>query len=574
MGVHNRAILLVEDEAILAMTTRRQLEKAGYRVTIASSGEEAVEQVCKEKVPVDLVLMDIDLGSGLDGTEAAREILKANDIPVLFLSSHTEQEVVSRTEQITNYGYVVKNSSFTVLDASIKMAFRLFEAYRDIQAKKLELEASNEEMQATNANLLESEELLVKSEAAIRNKLSAILSPEGDIGALELADIIDAEAIQNLMEDFFALTGMLGAILDIKGNVLVAVGWQDICTKFHRRNPETAKNCQESDTILTQGVPDGEYLKYRCKNNMWDMVTPLVIDGRHFGNIFIGQFFLDDENLDIEVFRSQARRYGFDEDEYLRALSKVPRFSRETVDRGMAFYAKIAKLISSLSYSSLKLSRAVTERKLAERKVEKLLDEKELILKEVHHRIKNNMNIIHGLLMLQADAQGNPETTVILGDAASRVRSMMVLYEKLYQADQSNEIPLGEYLPALAKEIISVFPKRQQLRFESNIADRYLKSAYVSTLGIILNELITNSMKYAFPERSTGTIELRTRSAGRRFIMEYLDDGVGFPPDCDFEGLDGFGINLIRALVKQLEGTIRLEPGPGAHFEIEFSPRD
>jgi len=566
-------ILLVEDEAILAMMTKNQLKKVGYEVTTVPSGDRAIDVVNKQNLPIDLILMDIDLGPGLDGTETAREILKTNDIPILFLSSHTEQEIVSRTEQITNYGYVVKNSNFTVLDASIKMAFKLFEAYRDIHNQKMEIEASYEEMQVANENLIESENRLMKSEAAVRNKLKSILDPSGDIGVLELEDIIDTEAIQNLMEDFFALTGMLGAILDIKGKVLVAVGWQDICTKFHRCHPESAMNCLESDTILTRDVADGTYLKYRCKNNMWDMVTPLVIDGKHLGNIFIGQFFMDDEVLDVELFRAQARKYGFDESEYLSALSRVPRFSPETVDRGMTFYAKIAKLISSLSYSSIKLSRSVTERKLAEQNVEKLLAEKELILKEVHHRIKNNMSMVHGLLVLQSSEQSNPEIEAILGDAASRVQSMMVLYEKLYLSDDTQGVLLGSYLSALAEELIAVFPQRQQVRFETNIEDLYLKSSYLSTLGIILNELITNSMKYAFVGRNEGLIELRIRSEGARIVMKYGDDGVGLPTSGDFERLDGFGIQLIKALVEQLEGTIRLLPGSGAHFVIEFTPR-
>lgn len=205
------------------------------------------------------------------------------------------------------------------------------------------------------------EEALRKSEAIVRNKLKAILEPESDISALELADIIDCEMLQALMEDFYKVTGILGAVLDISGNVLVAVGWQDICTKFHRCHPESLKNCIESDTLLTDGVPLGTFKKYRCKNNMWDMVTPLEVGGRHIGNIFIGQFFFDDEKIDQNVFREQARLYGFDEQEYLEALDRVPRFSPEVVDAGIEFYAKLTKIISTLSFSSIKLSKILSE---------------------------------------------------------------------------------------------------------------------------------------------------------------------------------------------------------------------
>lgn len=122
-----KRILLVEDEAIIAMSERIVLERNGYLVAVAHSGEKAIKEFKSNHV-FDLVLMDIDLGSGIDGTVAAQAILSEAEVPVVFLSSHTEAEVLGRTERITSYGYIVKSSGETVLLASIKMAFRLFEA--------------------------------------------------------------------------------------------------------------------------------------------------------------------------------------------------------------------------------------------------------------------------------------------------------------------------------------------------------------------------------------------------------------------------------------------------------------
>jgi PAS domain S-box-containing protein len=122
-----KTLLLVEDEVLIAQSEKLQLEKYGYAVRLAASGEKAVEAI-KASPELDLVLMDINLGRGMDGTEAAGIILQDHEIPIVFLSSHSEREVVEKTEKITSYGYVVKNSSITVLDASIKMAFKLFQA--------------------------------------------------------------------------------------------------------------------------------------------------------------------------------------------------------------------------------------------------------------------------------------------------------------------------------------------------------------------------------------------------------------------------------------------------------------
>lgn len=120
-------ILLVEDEALIALCEEQTLVGAGYSVLKAQTGEQAVEMVRDPArgARIDLVLMDIDLGQGMDGTEAAREILSTHSIPVLFLSSHTETEIVERTEKITSYGYVVKSAGPVVLLTSVKMALRL-----------------------------------------------------------------------------------------------------------------------------------------------------------------------------------------------------------------------------------------------------------------------------------------------------------------------------------------------------------------------------------------------------------------------------------------------------------------
>ncbi len=122
-----KTILLAEDEVLIAMAQKMALEQYGYAIQTVNTGEKAVE-TAKEGSGIDLILMDIDLGTGIDGTEAAEIILKNHDIPILFVSSHSEREIVERTEKITSCGYVVKDSSITVLDASIKMAFKLFDA--------------------------------------------------------------------------------------------------------------------------------------------------------------------------------------------------------------------------------------------------------------------------------------------------------------------------------------------------------------------------------------------------------------------------------------------------------------
>lgn len=179
---------------------------------------------------------------------------------------------------------------------------------------------------------------------------------------LGLANIIDVKAVQSLINDFYTLAHIPMALLDLKGNILVSVGWQDICKKFHRTNSETLKHCLECDINLSMDVAPGGYKLYKCKNNIWDVVTPVMVEGQRIGNIFSGQFFFDNEPLNYELFRSQARKYGFNEEEYIKALEKVPRLSRKAVDTSMAFFMTFANMISQLSYSTIKLSQSLAER--------------------------------------------------------------------------------------------------------------------------------------------------------------------------------------------------------------------
>ena len=164
MANSTKTVLLVEDEALIALQESRQLQEAGYAVIHSLTGEGAIEMVDANPDGIDLILMDIDLGRGIDGTEAARRILRTNDIPVLFLSSHMEPDMVKKTEEITNYGYVVKSSVLAVLDASIKMALKLFSAKRQLDLDSMEIERANEELHASLENLRKTHDRLLLSE--------------------------------------------------------------------------------------------------------------------------------------------------------------------------------------------------------------------------------------------------------------------------------------------------------------------------------------------------------------------------------------------------------------------------
>ncbi|WP_411822488.1 sensor histidine kinase [Leptospira sp. 'Mane'] len=167
-------ILLVEDEAIIAMATSRQLEDSFHIIT-ASNGSKAIDYIRSSADQIDLVLMDIDLGYGMDGTETAREILEIKDIPIIFVSSHMEPDIVKKTESITSYGYVLKSSGIHILSTSIRMAFRLYEARIHVLEKNTELAVTSEELEAANRQLIDSDIELRNTADRFRSTLDSMI---------------------------------------------------------------------------------------------------------------------------------------------------------------------------------------------------------------------------------------------------------------------------------------------------------------------------------------------------------------------------------------------------------------
>ena len=200
--------------------------------------------------------------------------------------------------------------------------------------------------------------------------------PQIDVG---LAEVIEVPKIQSLMDDFHKLTGIGLTIVDNAENILVSVGWQDICSKFHRVHETTKVKCVDSHHHLTANLREGEFRTCRCLNGMWEAFTPIFVGGRRMGHLFIGQFLFDDDPADLDPFIRQAERYGFDKGAYLAALSKVPRVSRDRINDLMNFNVKLTSLISDQGYCNLRLINDNNERKI----IEKAFREKEHVIDRI-----------------------------------------------------------------------------------------------------------------------------------------------------------------------------------------------
>ena len=179
------------------------------------------------------------------------------------------------------------------------------------------------------------------------------MGPEG----YELASLIDLDRVQRLCDSLSEAFDVALAVLDLSGNILIATGWQDICTRYHREHPDTLRGCLESDLRinrrLLEGLGQSEHYAYRCSNGLWDVAFPLVVAGEHVANVYTGQFFFEDDDVDRAAFAERARRLGFDESAYLEALDRVPVISHAHLQKTMGFLADFVNMLGEMGLKAL-----------------------------------------------------------------------------------------------------------------------------------------------------------------------------------------------------------------------------
>jgi two-component sensor histidine kinase len=196
--------------------------------------------------------------------------------------------------------------------------------------------------------------------------------------------------------------------------------------------------------------------------------------------------------------------------------------------------------------------------------------EKALILREVHHRIKNNLSTIQGLLYLQAESMPDSAASAALADAQHRVQSMMLLYDRIYRTESYGAVSARHYVTDLVDRVLENFPAPPVVTVEKDLADLALSADQLQPLGMILNELLTNVMKYAFRGRDKGRIWVAVTAVGPRVELVLEDDGPGLPATVDFQNSTGFGLQLVGMLARQLGGSIRVDRERGARVVLEF----
>ena len=252
----------------------------------------------------------------------------------------------------------------------------------------------------------------------------------------------------------------------------------------------------------------------------------------------------------------------FVEEKYIRLDGKTIDIEASTVR--FSFYGKSAVLT---------LARDITDRKRAEEQIKASLKEKEVLLKEIHHRVKNNLQIVSSLLYLQSRKTSDDQVLSVLMESQTRVRSMALIHEKLYQCDDLANINLADYIRSLTSYLLNSYGVASHMvKLSVNVETAPLGLDRAIPCGLIINELVSNALKYAFPQGRRGEILVDLlHDGGGKLILTVKDNGVGLPENMDIEDTPSLGLQLVSTLVKQLDGIIEVDRRGGTEFKMILS---
>lgn len=244
--------------------------------------------------------------------------------------------------------------------------------------------------------------------------------------------------------------------------------------------------------------------------------------------------------------------------------------NREMLDRRDEFGA-ISRLINRSVKDRHVLADEVEKRKQTETELQTALAQKEILIRETHHRVKNNMGIVSSILSLQERTVDSKETSAILKESISRIRAMSVIHERLYQSESQVSIPFSSFIDDIISQFSQLESEGTSIRFDANVLEDEFDLDLLVPIGLIVNEIVTNAIKYAFPDARAGTIyiELRKNDSSSLYELSVRDDGVGF--DTNLEHENSFGMKLIRGLAAQIRAELNIDGSNGTEFHLAFS---
>lgn len=608
--MNGKTVLFVEDNAVIAMSTASVLEKHGFYCRWAESGEKGLE-IIKEDPRIDIALVNIELGSGMDGIETAKKILESRDLPLVFFTGFMNSETLEMIKNISRYGFVEKNANEYVLVETLNIAYRLFESRQTTCENEEELSAIYEHTPVI-ITLLDEERKIrkVNSFASAFTDLPPAKLAGWRIGRAlccihhvdeprgcgygpfcarcELRMTVQStfetgrEYYRNEVKVYTAASGteesreltffVSTALLHHTHPPRVLVSLEDVTER--KQKEEALRTSEIKFRTIFNSVKDAIFLHTVDADggpgNFFEVNSAAC---RMFGYlrkelIHMSPFDIDDP--DFEANRGQVKKdlrdRGYSTFEMVQITKKGEKIPVEISARMFELHGE---------QCIISVARNLTEQKLALQKITRELKEKNVLLREIHHRVKNNLSVVISLLSLQLDQIDTRERAEeLLLSSRERIYSMALVHEKLYQSANLAEIEMVQYIDSLIQELYSVYG-RDEITVNIRAEDICLDIVSAIPCGLILNELITNSMIHAFPENGGGNIDVILKRNGEGEVkLTVRDDGDGLPGSFESTGSASFGLNLVELLTEQLRGDLQFANTGGTAFRISFPYRE
>jgi two-component sensor histidine kinase len=257
----------------------------------------------------------------------------------------------------------------------------------------------------------------------------------------------------------------------------------------------------------------------------------------------------------------------------MKLLLRLDATERELAQANRELERRVGQRTAELVRANEELQAEIAERIEAEQQAQASLREKDVLLKEVHHRVKNNLQLISSLLYLQSREAQDGSTNRMLQESQNRVHSMALVHERLYQSDSVASVDFSEYVRKLVTSLFRSYgTSTDRVALDLELDDLTLSVDTAIPYGLVINELVSNALRHAFPDGRKGELRLTLRSSGSGCTITIRDDGIGLPADLDVRHAQSLGLQLVNTLVEQLDGTLEILSGEGTAFRMSFGP--
>ncbi len=576
----SRKILISVDDTSSADRLRDILNQDGYHAVPVSPGE-IHDTLGRE--PVDCVLMGVDTAGKKDGVEIFSEIRKQHRVPLIYLIDGYDPVIISRARETEPAGYIRIPPDPGDVKATVETALSRGELQKKLEEsedKYLELMNSardvivilNEDTTIQFINRSAENIFGYTAEEVQGTPFLQYLHPdEVERVITRFRMRVDGKEVPNQYESVLIhkdgsridveVTGVRITYMD-RPSVLVIL--RDI---RERKKAESAlKRSEEQYRMLINSLDEAIHVVDRDLTLTlinkrfleWNrsLGLPTDITGKPLFEVF---HFLDDSIRD----------------EYLKVLETGKKLvTREsTVVDDHTIYTETQKIPIIMNNRVGQIVTAIsdiTDYVQKERKITDSLREKEILLKEIHHRVKNNMQVVSSLLNLQSRHIQNGEDLRLFRESQNRVFSIALVHEKLYQSENLAEIDFLDYLKSLVTELSNIYLRTKMVDTDLYIENVFLTIDKAIPCALIVNELVSNAMKHAFDEDQAGNITISIRESDGCYNLDIGDNGSGLNREIDVEKADSLGLQLVNALIRQLNGKLSVDRNGGTRFTIVF----